>query len=152
MKKDNYYSFKLVVFKACEIVYFEPEAQIVCTFSYLGRCTTSRARIDTPAFSFLSKNLGVNKSTSNKYTPYLHGLTSDSLATSPSLLLLPYCHHSPAAALLWQVFSFIVGQQELVFSSGTIGSAVRGFSSSLPSHTLLPPPCVLLDYGVANTA
>ena len=26
MKKDNYYSFKLVVFKACEIDYFEPEA------------------------------------------------------------------------------------------------------------------------------
>jgi len=49
-------------------------------------------------------------------------------------------------------FDFYSWVEELVFSSGTNGSAVRGFSSSLPSHTLLPPPCVLLDYGVANTA
>ena len=33
----------------------EPEAQDVLTFSYLGRCSTSRMKIDTPAASLLKK-------------------------------------------------------------------------------------------------
>ena len=33
----------------------EPEAQDVLPFSYLGRCSTSRMKIDTPAASLLKK-------------------------------------------------------------------------------------------------
>ena len=47
--------FKLVTIKTCKLANLEHEAQSVRTFSYLGRCSKSGIRIDTPAASLLKE-------------------------------------------------------------------------------------------------